>query len=86
MYVVRRAFRNYGQMMVPGSIIEPGNVKWFKTRLKDRYIVEVTEQTFPQWQKYFAEKLHVSLVWPKEPEVSKEPQKATKVVVKVNQK
>lgn len=56
MYVVRRAFRNYNQMMVPGSEIEPGTVKLFKTRLRDRVIIEVNEHDFDKWNAYFIEK------------------------------
>lgn len=63
MYVVRRPFRNYGKIMEPGSIIiEPGTVKRFKARLKDRYIVEVTKQTFNNWSAYFKTKLGVDLM------------------------
>jgi hypothetical protein len=62
MYVVRRSFRNYGKMMLPGSIVEPGNIKWFKTRLKDRQIIEVTPQTLPTWNAYFVDKFGVSLI------------------------
>ena len=64
MYVVRRAFRNYNQMIIPGSIIEPGNIKWFKTRLKDRAIVEVNAHNFEQWFAYFKAKFGVELADP----------------------
>lgn len=67
MYVVRRAFRNFGQMMTPGSIVEPGAIKRFKSRLNDRHIVEVHEQDFEKWQKYFKERVGVELKHP-EPE------------------
>ena len=86
MYVVRRAFRNYGQMMAPGSIVEPGAVKRFKSRLNDGHIVEVSQQDFEKWQKYFKERIGVTIQLPKvnqEPE--KEPEKepeATKVTAK----
>lgn len=56
MYVVRRAFRNLNQMMVPGSEIEPGTVKLFKTRLRERQIIEVSEQDFDKWNEYFLKK------------------------------
>lgn len=61
MYVVRRAFRNFNQMMLPGSTVEPGSVKRFKTRLKDRFIVEVNAQNFEQWRVYFNGKFGVDL-------------------------
>ena len=95
MYVVRRAFRNYGQVMLPGSIIEPSNIKRFNTRLKERYIVEVTPQTFDAWNQYFVGKLGVSIDVPKEEDheeskvdnhEAEQPAKAVpvRVVVKAN--
>lgn len=75
MYVVRRAFRNFGQMMTPGSIVEPGVTKRFKSRLNDRYIVEVREQDFEKWQKYFKERVGVELKHP-EPEKTAVPESA----------
>lgn len=56
MFVVRRSFRNNGEMVLPGSIVEPGSIKWFKTRLKDRDIIEVTPHTFNAWNSYFKQK------------------------------
>ena len=64
MYVVRRPFRNYGEVLTPGSIIEPGNIKRFKSRLSERVIVEVTAQTFDNWNEYFIEKFGVTLALP----------------------
>lgn len=61
MYVVRRPFRNFNCMMLPGSIVEPGSIKWFKTRLKDRFIVEVNAQNFEQWRAYFKGKHGIDL-------------------------
>lgn len=66
MYVVRRAFRNYGQMMVPGSVVEPGSIKRFKSHLNDRDIIEVSEQTFDKWDKYFRERMGVAIQVPSE--------------------
>ena len=71
MYVVRRSFRNYGQMMAPGSIVEPEAVKRFKARLNDGHIVEVNEHDFPKWQKYFKERIGVELTLPKVAGVTK---------------
>ena len=61
MFVVRRAFRNHNKMITPGSIVEPGEIKWFKTRLRDRLIIEVTEQSLDKWEEYFKEKHKVSI-------------------------
>lgn len=78
MFVVRRAFRNYNVMLPPGSIVEPGCIKRFKTRLKDRDIVEVNDHNFAQWSKYFKGKFGVVLeknsATNNEPEVPSEPE------------
>lgn len=93
MFVVRRSFRNCGEMMLPGSIVEPGSIKRFKTRLKDRDIVEVSPHDFDQWNNYFVGKFGVALVdpaakpteAPKEdaPEVHDKPAEPAKTPVKV---
>ena len=89
MYVVRRAFRNYGQMMAPGSIVEPGTVKRFKSRLNDGHIVDVSQQDFEKWQKYFKERIGVEIKLPEktpapknvaEPEKTPEFEKVAKIV------
>lgn len=67
MYVVRRTFRNYGQMMAPGSFVEPGAVKRFKSRLADGHIVEVPEHDFDKWAEYFKVRFGVTLIKPEEP-------------------
>ena len=53
--------------MTPGSTVEPGAIKRFKSRLNDRHIVEVHEQDFEKWQRYFKERVGVELKHP-EPE------------------
>lgn len=82
MYVVRRAFRNYGQMMVPGSVVEPGSIKRFKSRLNDGHIVEVTEQNFDKWDKYFRERIGVPIQKPEEQKPTERKPSQAKVVVK----
>lgn len=64
MFVARRPFRNYNQMVLPGSIVEPGSTKWFKTRLKDGKIVEINAHNFDEWSKYFEAKFGVTLKHP----------------------
>lgn len=80
MFVVRRTFRNYNVMLPPGSVVEPGCIKRFKTRLKDRDIVEVNDRNFAQWSKYFEGKFGVSLnkqaATANEPDVTEEPEAA----------
>ncbi len=61
MYVAKRAFRNYNQMVLPGSVVEPESTKWFKTRLKDNTIIEINAHNFNQWAEYFKEKFGVTL-------------------------
>lgn len=61
MYVVRRPFRNAGQMVLPGSIVEPGNIKFFKARLRDRVIIEVSEHNFDDYNEYFKAKFGVPI-------------------------
>lgn len=80
MYVVRRAFRNNGQMMAPGSIVEPGAVKRFKYRLNDGHIVEVTEQNFAKWDKYFRVRIGVAIAVPATPEATVDEPKSEAVV------
>ena len=98
MFVVRRSFRNNGQMTAPGSVVEPGTIKRFKSRLNDGHIVEVSEQDFGQWDEYFKVRIGVPIQLPKAtvapvapvaPEPAKvEPAKAepAKVVVKTTSK
>lgn len=79
MFVVRKSFRNYNQMVLPGTIVEPGSIKWFKNRFKDRYIVEVNEQNFDKWEEYFVGKYGVSLkeAEPDTEEVTEEAEEVT---------
>lgn len=61
MFVVRRAFKNYGEALLPGSVVEPGNIKNFKSRLRERVIIEVPEQDFEKWNNYFKTKFGVPI-------------------------
>ena len=71
MFVVRRPFRNYGQVLLPGSVVDPATTKRFKSRLNDRVIVEVTAGTFEAWKAYFKTKFGVDLHWPEAKTVAK---------------
>ena len=83
MYIARRAFRNYNQMVLPGSTVDPASTKWFKTRLKDHIIIEVTPQTFNAWNEYFEQKYGVSISKPEaKPEVKPEVKPEAKPEVK----
>ena len=61
MYVVRRAFRNFGKMITPGSIVEPGNIKRFRFRLSNSNVVEVNEHNFDKWREYFKVRFGVDI-------------------------
>ena len=61
MYVVKKSFRNYGQIIVPGSIVEPGTIKRFKSLLGEKRIIEVNEHNFKTWQEYFKVKFNIEL-------------------------
>lgn len=52
MYVVKRPFRNYGKMLTPGSVVEPGDIKRFKSRIKEGRIVDVAENDISKWDAY----------------------------------
>lgn len=90
MYVVRRPFRNLGVMLEAGSVVELASIKRFKTRLKDRYIVEVNPVNFESWNSYFKDKYGTEIKVPvvkqetedvhevedvQEPVVNQEPEK-----------
>lgn len=64
MFVVRRAFRNNGQMMAPGSVVEPAAIKRFRSRLAEGRIVEVNEQNFSKWEEYFRVRANTTIQLP----------------------
>lgn len=64
MYIVRRPFRNYGQVVEVGTEVTPTNIKRFKNKLSERVIIEVTDATFDSWSEYFLEKFGVALQKP----------------------
>ena len=74
MFVVRRPFRNNGQMVAPGSVVEPGTIKRFKSRLNDGHIVEVSEQDFNKWDEYFKIRIGVPIQLPKATETPEAPE------------
>ena len=64
MYVVRRSFKNFGEVMLPGSVVDPDSIKMFKTKLKDHVIIEVSAQNFDRWNEYFKNKFGVEIQVP----------------------
>ena len=83
MYVVRRSFRNFGEVLTPGTVVQPGDIKRFKTKLNERVIIAVSENDFDAWNAYFEKKLGVSI---KVPETSSEDQSEEKPEVKPDEK
>ena len=81
MYVVRRAFRSYGSMLVPGTVVEPNKVKRFKSHLNERDIIEVTNDTFDAWNEYFTRKFGTPIIQPADT-LAEAPVEATKETVK----
>lgn len=61
MFIVRRAFRNNGTMLLPGSVVEPGSIKRFKSRLRDNRIIEVEEQDLDKWRDFFMKRYGVAI-------------------------
>lgn len=62
MYVVKRSFKNLGETLTAGTIIDnPAVIKRFKSKLAEGKIVEVTEQTFEQYKAYFKTKYGIEL-------------------------
>lgn len=74
-YVVRRPFRNYGEVLTAGTVIsDPAVIKHFKSRVKEGKILVVAEHQYEAIEKYFLAKFGV--------EVSLQPKPIEKVVVK----
>lgn len=62
MLVVKRGFRNLGQMLTVGSeISDPTVIKHLKSRISAGDIVVVTEHNYDAYQAYFKAKFEVDL-------------------------
>ena len=79
MFVVRRSFRGPHGPLKAGSVVEPADMKDFRYRLQQKHVVEVNEQNFDKYQKFFKSKYNVTLKPITEPKV--EP-KVEPVVIK----
>ena len=85
LYVVRRAFKNYGVALTPGMVVDPDTIKMFKSKLRDHVIVEVPEKDFDKWNEYFIRKFGTEIQMPQveeQPQVE-EPKKPTVVAAVV---
>lgn len=75
-YVVRRPFRNYGEVLTAGTVIsDPAVIKHFKSRVKEGKILAVAEHQYEAIEKYFLGKFGVEVVL--------QPKPIEEVVVKV---
>ena len=61
MYIVTRTFRDANGVFSVGSIVEPTEVRAFKSRLQQRHIVDVSEQNIEKWALYFLNKFGIDL-------------------------
>lgn len=69
MFVVRRSFRGPHGPLKAGSVVEPADMKDFRYRLQQKHVVEVNEQNFDKYQKFFKSKYNVTLKPLTEPKV-----------------
>jgi hypothetical protein len=53
-------------MLVPGTVVEPKDIKLFKTRLRDRNIIIVNEADFDKWNEYFKNKFGTGIKVPEQ--------------------
>jgi len=61
MYVVRRPFRGPHGPMVVGSIVEPTDLRDFNYRLREKHIVEITEQNYEKYRYFFKQRFGIDL-------------------------
>lgn len=51
-YLVVRPFRDRIGMLLAGTVVRPDDLRWFKVRLRDKHIREVTEDNFEEIASY----------------------------------
>lgn len=61
MYVVTRTFRDSNGVFSVGSIVDPTEVKTFKSRLQQRHIVDVNELNVERWATFFKNRYGIDL-------------------------
>lgn len=62
MFVVKRPFKNLGNVYTAGSVIsEPASIKRFKGKVAEGKIIEVTEHNYDETAKYFKSKYGVDI-------------------------
>jgi len=63
-FIVRRTFKCKSGIKHAGSIIEPADIRDFKYRLRDKYIVEINEQNFDSMHYLFSIRYGIDIVNP----------------------
>ena len=58
MYITIRAFRNYGEMVPAGVIVEPAQIRRFKDKVRDGKIVEITDNNKQKYNDYVSRMLN----------------------------
>lgn len=61
MYVVTRTFRDSNGVFSVGSIVDPTEVKTFKSRLQQKHIVDVNELNVERWATFFKNRYGIDL-------------------------
>ena len=61
MYVVRREYRGFTGHFTVGSVIEPTDVRNFEYLVLNKYIVEVDEHNFEEYDNFFQRRFGVAL-------------------------
>ena len=61
MYIVTRTFRDSKGMFTVGTIVEPTDVKAFKSRLHQKHIVDVDEHNIDKWASFFKNRYGINL-------------------------
>lgn len=61
MYVVTRTFRDSNGVFSVGSVVEPTEVKTFKSRLQQKHIVDVSERNIDKWVSFFRNRYGLDL-------------------------
>lgn len=61
MYIVTRTFRDSNGVFSVGSVVEPTEVKTFKSRLQQKHIVDVSERNIDKWVLFFRNRYGLDL-------------------------
>lgn len=62
MYVVTRTFRDAKGVFTAGTVVEPTDVRTFRSRLADRHIINVDECDMDRWVAFFKNRYGIDLL------------------------